>query len=90
MNTQAHDNIKFLYTTCTYNNYTCTMYMYIHCTSLKSLPVQSILQVPIQKLQALNGKEMEIPVRSVLHHLRAKVLQLQLANTAPEFVYTCT
>ena len=45
--------------------------------SLKSLPVQSVLWVPVQKLRALNGTETE---------RRAKVLQLQLANTAPGFL----
>ena len=49
--------------------------------------------VPVQKQWALNGPEMEqpmerpFPFRSFfLLHLRANVLQLQLANAAPGFV----
>ena len=44
--------------------------------------------VPDQKLQALNGTETEqpFPFHSFLLHLKAKVLQLQLANAAPGFV----
>ena len=61
---------------------------HIRYKSLKSLPVQSVLRVPVQ---ALNGTETErpFPFRSFLLHLRVKVLQLQLANTAPGFVLTC-
>ena len=68
------------------------MYMYMYNYTLYVIKVYPpvVLQVPVQKLQALNGKEMEIPVRSVLLNLRVKVLQLQLVNAAPGFVYTCT
>ena len=61
----------------------------IRYKSLKSLPVQSVLRVPVQKLRALNRMETDLrkgPFRSFLLHLRVKVLQLQLANTAPGFV----
>ena len=50
--------------------------------SLRKLPVQSVLRVPVQKLRALNERE------RILLHLRLKVLQLQLANTVAGFVFS--
>ena len=62
--------------------------VYIRYKSLKSLPVQSVLRVPVQKLRALNGPETKRPFmfRSFFAAFKGVLLQLQLANAAPEFV----
>ena len=61
--------------------------LHVQYKSLKSLPIQPVLWVPVQKLRPLNGPErVPFPFRSFLLHLRAKVLQQQLANAAPGFV----
>ena len=58
----------------------------IRYESFKSLPIQSVLQVPIQKLWPLKGTKREWPVPFFSASFKGKVLQLQLANAASGFV----
>ena len=95
INRHVHDVYMYMHSMfrCKVRRCTCTYKAKdIYDISHKILPIQSILRVPVQNVWTSNGTERkgtELPFSFssfFLLYLRVKVLQLQLASTAPGFV----